>query len=176
MWSSGLCIPDKITCMKKTLTVLSVCNNIALLKPRNKEKCMTYIRGGRTFFNNFECSRGRKVIPNMKQICRGVEGFKIILKISLHICVSLKRFLECSSKMSYFGFKSQIFLTNGDSGIKYFKLKGCQESLEGHMWPAGSTLAMSDIHDEYTVLHVSVLVSIIKTEVRDPQLPSNRVP
>ncbi len=33
-----------------------------------------------------------------------------------------------------------------------------------------------DEHDEYTVLHVSVLASIIETEVRDPQLPSNRVP
>jgi hypothetical protein len=30
-------------------------------------------------------------------------------------------------------------------GIKYFKLKGHQKSLEGRMRPAGRTLAMSDL-------------------------------
>jgi hypothetical protein len=40
-------------------------------------------------------------------------------------------FLECSSKMSYFGLKSQIFLKNGESGIKYFKLKGRQKKSGG---------------------------------------------
>ncbi len=65
-------------------------------------------------FSHFECSRGRKFIPNIKQICRGVEGFNIILKISLHISVNLKWFLKCSSKMSYFGLKRQIFLKYGE--------------------------------------------------------------
>jgi hypothetical protein len=45
--------------------------------------------------------------------------------------------------MSYFGFKSQIFLNNFEWGIKYFKLKGRKKGLEGHMRPAGCTLAMS---------------------------------
>ena len=60
-------------------------------------------------FSYFEWSRGRKFIPKMRQINRGVEGFKIILKICLQICENLKRFLKCSSKMSYFSFKTQIF-------------------------------------------------------------------
>jgi hypothetical protein len=33
--------------------------------------------------------------------------------------------------MSYFGLKSQIFLKNGESGIKYFKLKGRQKKSGG---------------------------------------------
>jgi hypothetical protein len=61
-------------------------------------------------FSNFECSQGRKFITNMRQINRGVEGFKTILKICLQICENLKRFLKCSSKMSYFGFKKSNFL------------------------------------------------------------------
>jgi hypothetical protein len=47
--------------------------------------------------------------------------------------------------MSYFGFKSQIFLNNFEYGIKYFKLKGRQKSLEGRMRPTGRTLAMSGL-------------------------------
>jgi hypothetical protein len=94
-------------------------------------------------FSHFECSRGRKFIPNIKQICRGVEGFNIILKISLHISVKFKRFLKCSSKMSYFDLKCKIFLKYGEWGIKYFKPKGRQKSPEGRMRPAGRTLAMS---------------------------------
>ncbi len=49
--------------------------------------------------------------------------------------------------MSYFGLKRQIFLKYGEWGIKYFKPKGRQKSLEGRMWPAGRTLAMSAISD-----------------------------
>ena len=44
--------------------------------------------------------------------------------------------------MSYFGFKSQIFLNNFEWGIKYFKLKGRKKSLEGR------TLAMYGINHE----------------------------
>ena len=61
-------------------------------------------------FSSFECSRGRKFIPNMKQIRKGVEGFKFILEISLHICIILKRLLKFSAKMSFFGLKSQILV------------------------------------------------------------------
>jgi hypothetical protein len=45
-------------------------------------------------------------------------------------------------KMSYFGLKSEIFLKNGERGIKYIKLKGRQIILEGR------TLAMSVIEQE----------------------------
>jgi hypothetical protein len=44
-----------------------------------------------------------------------------------------------------FWLKKSYFFFNGEWGIKYFKLKGRQKSLEGRMWPAGRTLAMSDI-------------------------------
>jgi hypothetical protein len=87
----------------------------------------------------------------MRQISRGVEGYKIILKISLQICDNLKMFLKCSSQMSYFGLKSQIFLNNCEWGIVYLKLKGRKQSLEGRMKPAGRTLAMSDIYSQTCV-------------------------
>ena len=53
--------------------------------------------------------------------------------------------------MSYFGLKRQIFFKNGEWGIKYFKLKGRQKSLEGRMRPAGRTLAMSGLYYTYSL-------------------------
>jgi hypothetical protein len=65
-------------------------------------------KGGQTFlvtghFNNFECSWDRKFIPHMSQKFRGVEGLKIVLKISLQIC-------EKSQEVLKIFFKNVIFL------------------------------------------------------------------
>ena len=73
------------------------------------------------------------------QYIPGGRGVKFFLKISLQICENPKRFQKHSSKMSFFGLKSQIFLKNCEWGIVYFKFKGRKKSLEGR------TLAMSAI-------------------------------
>jgi hypothetical protein len=58
------------------------------------------------------------------------------LKIYLQICENLKRFLKCSTKMSYFGLKSKIFFEKLWVGNHILFAKGLKKSLEGR------TLAM----------------------------------
>ncbi len=55
-----------------------------------------------------------------------------------------KRFQKRSSKKSFFGLQSQIFLKNCEWWIVYFKLKGRKKSLKG------SILAMSEIDYFFT--------------------------
>jgi hypothetical protein len=83
----------------------------------------------------------------MRQMPRalGDIGVQKKLKIFPEICENLKRFLKCSSKMSYFGLKSLILFKNCEWGMVYIKIKGRKKSLEGCMQPAGCTFAMSGI-------------------------------
>jgi hypothetical protein len=81
--------------------------------------------------------------------------------------------------MSYFGLKSQIFFKNGEWGIKYFKLKGRQKSLEGRMQSAGRTLAMSAINQLITLsvsLGVSICLDRVSIESLDLDTGKKEVP
>ena len=95
-------------------------------------------------FSNFECSWGRKFIPNMRQISRGRGVQNYFENFSAYLCKS-QEVPKMFFKDVIFWLKKSYFFFNGEWGIKYFKLKGRQKSLEGRMWPAGRTLAMSDI-------------------------------
>jgi hypothetical protein len=52
----------------------------------------------------------------------GARGALNVLNISLQICENHKKFQKCFSKMSFFGFKVQIFFKNGILGVHFTKI------------------------------------------------------
>ena len=84
---------------KKTLTVISVCYNIALLKPQNKKNCMAYMMKTQfsMFLISYPLSKPKLKIPSCRPIeCRNHQRRRWSNRRPLSTP-------QCTSKCYWFG-------------------------------------------------------------------------